>query len=199
VTSKPITSSGRTFDDITGVNAHKNQIAIESLASRGIINGKTEKAFEPEATMTRAEFATIIVQGLGLEPLDNNKFTDVARGEWYAPYIGTANSYGIVNGNTDTTFNPNGTITKQEAAAMIARAAKLCGMNNDVDGGAVRDVLAQFADYVKTDDWARESLAFCYQENILDQSELEIQPDSLIRRCEIAQMLFNMLGIANLL
>lgn len=199
VTSKPITLPGRTFDDITGVNAHKNQTAIESLASRGIINGKTEKAFEPEATMTRAEFATIVVQGLGLELKTNDNFTDVASEEWYAPYIGTANSYGIVNGNTDTTFNPNGTITKQEAAAMVTCAARLCGMNTALDNAEVRDVLAQFTDYVGTDEWARDSLAFCYKENILDQSELEIQPDALIRRCEIAQMLFNMLGLSNLL
>lgn len=199
VTSKPIITPGRTFDDITGVNAHKNQAAIESLASRGIIIGKTKKFFEPESTMTRAEFAAIIVQGLGLEPKTNGKFKDVASNEWYAPYIGTANSYGIVNGNSDTTFNPNGTITKQEAAAMITRSARLCGINTDVEGGTVRDVLAQFADYVKTDDWARESLAFCYHQNILDQSELEIQPGALIRRCEIAQMVFNMLGMANLL
>lgn len=136
---------------------------------------------------------------MGLDPKTNGKFKDVASNEWYAPYIGTANSYGIVNGNTDTTFNPNGTITKQEAAAMITRSARLCGINTDVEGGTVRDVLAQFADYVKTDDWARESLAFCYQQNILDQSELEIQPGALTRRCEIAQMVFNMLGMANLL
>ena len=129
----------------------------------------------------------------------NDKFTDVDAGSWYAQYIGTANIYGIVNGNTETTFNPNGTITKQEAATMITRAAKLCGMNTEVDKGAVRDILAQFIDYVITDDWARESMAFCYQQNIIDQSELEIQPHALIRRCEIAQMLFNMLGLANLL
>ena len=149
--------------------------------------------------MTRAEFATIVVQGLGLVPEANGKFTDVLSGAWYAAYIGTANSYGIVNGNSSTTFNPNGTITRQEAAAMVARAAKLCGMDTQVDSAAVRDVLAQFTDYVKTDEWARESLAFCYKENILNQDDLEIQPDVSIKRCEIAQMLFNMLGLANLL
>lgn len=199
VFSMPIIAAGRTFDDITGVNVHKNQLAIESLASRGIINGKTENTFDPDATMTRAEFATIIVQSLGLKPLANDKFTDVSSEDWYAPYIGTANSYGIVNGNTDTTFNPNGTITKQEAAAMVARGAKLCGIDTEIESGAIRDVLSQFVDYVQTDDWARESLAFCYQADILDQSELEIGPHSLIIRSEIAQMIFNMLGIANLL
>lgn len=199
VSYRPIISPGRTFDDITGVHAHKNQPAIESLASRGIINGKTENIFEPEATMTRAEFATIVVQSLGLEPAAADKFTDVDSSAWYAPFVGTAGSYGIVNGVSETTFNPGGTITRQEAAAMVSRAAKLCGVDTDVESGAVKDILAQFTDYVKTAEWARESLAFCYNENILDQKDLDIRPNDNILRSEIAQMLFNMLGAANLL
>ncbi len=199
ITYRPITIPGRTFDDITGVHAHKNQPAIEALASREIINGKTENMFYPEATMTRAEFAAIVVKSLGLEPVVNDKFLDVNSAEWYAPFVGTAVSYGIVNGTSDTIFNPSGTITRQQAAAMIARAAKLCGMDTNMDNGEIRDVLAQFGDYVKTDDWARQPLAFCYNQNILDQSELEINPDALVSRCEIAQMIFNMLGVANLL
>lgn len=199
VKSKLITAPGRTFDDITGVNAHKNLPAIEALAFRGIINGKTENLFEPDATMTRAEFAAIVVNSLGLEAKANDKFTDVTADDWFSPYVGTANSYGIVNGTSDTTFNPYGTITRQEAASMVARAAKLCGMNTEIESDSVRDVLAQFTDYVKTAEWARPSLAFCYQENILDQSELEIKPITNILRSEVAQMLFNMLGLANLL
>lgn len=82
---------------------------------------------------------------------------------------------------------------------MVARAAKLCGMDTEVESGFIRDVLAQFTDYVKTSEWARESLAFCYNENILDRNDLDIRPDDNILRSEIAQMLFNMLGSANLL
>ena len=82
---------------------------------------------------------------------------------------------------------------------MVARAAGLCGMDTAMDTGAIRDVLAQFTDYVSTAQWAREGLAFCYQENILDQSELEIRPAAAIKRCEVAQMVFNLLGSANLL
>jgi hypothetical protein len=155
--------------------------------------------FDPEATMTRAEFAAIVVKSLGLEPVAKDKFTDVKSDEWYAPFVGTAVSYGIVNGTSETVFNPNGTITRQQAAAMVARAAKLCGMETEIENSMVRDMLAQFGDYVKTDEWARESLAFCYSENILDQNDLDIRSNDNILRCEVAQMLFNMLGAANLL
>ncbi len=82
---------------------------------------------------------------------------------------------------------------------MAARAARLCGMDTELDTGAVRDVLAQFGDYVGTPEWARQGLAFCYQEGILDDSALNIQGTAVMKRGEIAQMLFNLLGSANLL
>lgn len=202
VVYRPITLPERTFGDITGIHAHKNQAAIEALASREIINGKTQNLFEPEETMTRAEFAAIVVRSLGLKPVANDKFKDVPSSEWYAAYVGTANSYGIVQGTSETAdaiFNPNGKITRQEAAVMIARAAKLCGMDTTIENGLIRDTLAQFGDYVKSDDWSRGALTFCYKENILDQADLDIRPKDNILRSEIAQMLFNMLGLANLL
>ncbi len=199
VKTKPIIYFEKTFNDISGANAHTNHVAIEALAARGIISGKTDTTFKPDATMNRAEFAAIVVRGLGLVPKSNNQFTDVPADSWYADYVGTANAYGIVNGATETTFNPLGAITREEAATMIARAATLCGMDTVMGSGEIRDILAQFTDYVKTSGWARESLAFCYREGILSQSDLEILPKTPIKRCEIAQMIFNMLGRANLL
>lgn len=199
VKSVPITQIGKTFDDITGENAHVSQPAIEALAARGIIKGKDDGLFHPDDTMTRAEFAAIVVRALGLTPVSANTFTDVTEDRWYAPYVGTASSYGLINGVGDGRFLPGGTITRQEAAVMVTRAAKLCGMNTQMDVGAIRDVLAQFTDYVTTAQWAREGLAFCYSERILDASALEIQAETAIRRCEIAQMLFRLLGSANLL
>ncbi len=52
-----ITNPDKTFADIVG---HKDKTAIEALASRGIINGKTENSFELNGTMTRAEIASML-------------------------------------------------------------------------------------------------------------------------------------------
>ena len=191
-----VTAPGTTFTD---TKTHANKAAIEALAARQIINGMGDGTFAPDKNMTRAEFATITVKALGLTPKANNSFTDVKTSDWFAPYVGTANTYGIVNGVGDNKFNPSGTITRQEAATMVARAAKLCGMNTDYTAAAARDILSQFGDYTKTADWARAPLAFCYDQGILDASALNIQPTVAIKRCEIAQMLYNMLEKANLL
>ena len=191
-----VTAPGTTFSDVKN---HANQTAIEQLASRGIINGMGKGTFAPNKTMTRAEFAAIVTRALGLAAKDTKAFTDVPSSKWYAGYIGTANSSGIVNGVGSGKFNPDGTITRQEAAAMVARAAKLCGLDPSMDAAATKDMLAQFGDYRSVASWAKEPMAFCYSVNILDQSDLNIEPTKAILRCEIAQMLYNMLTAAELI
>lgn len=191
-----VTAPGTTFSDVKN---HANQTAIEQLASRGIINGMGKGTFAPNKTMTRAEFAAIVTRALGLAAKDTKAFTDVPSSKWYAGYIGTANSSGIVNGVGNGKFNPEGTITRQEAAAMVARAAKLCGLDTAMDAAATKDMLAQFGDYRSVASWAKEPMAFCYSVNILDQSDLNIEPTKAILRCEIAQMLYNMLSAAELI
>ncbi|MEG1661608.1 MAG: S-layer homology domain-containing protein, partial [Clostridiales bacterium] len=155
--------------------------------------------FSPDATMIRAQFAAIMVGALNLPAQPVAVFGDISPSAWYASYVGTAYTQGIVKGISAASFNPAGTITREEAAAMVTRAAKLCGMDVAVHDMAIRDMLAQFGDYTKISDWARGSLAFCYRENILDQKALNIQPQVAIKRCEIAQMVYNMLVAASLL
>jgi len=192
----PVILQGHGFSDING---HTNQSSIEALTVRGVINGKSETRFEPNATVTRAEFAAIVTRGLGLEQNNAAVFNDVPQEAWYAGYVGTAYTYEIVRGTSAETFNPDGVITREEAGVMVTRAAKLCGLNVSMNDTAVRDTLAQFRDYVTVSDWAREPLAFCYSVDILSQDVLEIKPGEPINRSEIAEMLYLMLGRAELL
>ena len=185
-----------TFADIS---AHKNQSAIEALAARGIVAGYSADTFGPNDTMTRAQFATMVVRALGLPLQKVNVFADVAPNAWHASFVGSAYTYGITSGKTTNSFDPNGTITRQEAAVMVARAAKLCGMDTELESYEIRNTLAQFGDYVTVGAWAQESMAFCYSEDILDQSDLNVEPHRPILRCEMAQMLYNLLGNAKLL
>lgn len=182
----PVTYPDKTFSDTS-------EKSVLALASRGIINGKTETTFEPKSNMTRAEFATIIVRGLGLKETNKQIFIDVLPSDWYFSYVSTAKDYGIINGVSETEFNPKGTITKQEAAVMIARAAKLCGMITDITDSDILDSLCVFTDYMTTAPWAKASLAFCYNNSILPDEDMEILPTKTVTRLEIADMLYNML------
>ena len=196
VQPRPVTKAGITFGDIKDSS---NKAAIEALASREIINGMSEKEFQPDATMTRAQYATIVVKALGLSPKANSKFKDVASNAWYAAYVGTANTYGIVNGISDNEFNPSGTITRQEAAVMTIRAAKLCGLDTELSDGECDDILCDYMDYRTIASWAKGSMAYCYLHELLDTSDLNAEPKREILRGEVAEMLYRMLQLANLI
>lgn len=192
----PVIDANKTFSDIVN---HTNKAAITSLAFRGIINGMTDTEFAPNQTMTRAEFSTIITKSLGLPMQKQSKFHDVPATAWYADYVGTAYSYGIVSGTSETTFTPDSTITRQEAAVMIANAAKLTGMDTHLNTVETRDMLAQFGDYTQTAEWSRDALAFSYREHILSQDMLNIEPTTAVTRAEIAEMLYRLLSTAKLI
>lgn len=191
-----VKNHNKTFLDIKG---NKNQKAIEELTKRNIVNGKTENEFMPDDTMTRAEFATIIVKGLGLPIKRDSIFVDVTKNDWFYDYVNTAYFYGIIKGVTNDTFNPNGTIKREEAAVMIARAAKLCGMDTEIQKFEARNILAEFLDYPTISDWAFLEMAFCYEEGILSKDVLNINPKEKITRGEIAQMVYKMLDLSKLL
>lgn len=191
-----IINKDKTFKDIKDC---KNKNAIEELASRSIIDGIDDDTYEPDSGMTRAQFAAIAVRALGLPEKNGFDFEDVSETDWFYSYVNTAYAYGIIDGVSDTEFNPNGKITLEEAATMTARAAKLCGMKIALTDDGIRNILAEFTDYTTVSDWAAESVAFCYSENILDNSVLEIKPKEEITRAEMAQMIYNMLEKAKLI
>ena len=193
----PVEHHGKAFADTTD---HPEKTAIEMLAERAIINGKSETEFAPDATMTRAEFAAIVTRGLGLmqnpESAAQNSFEDVDSNAWYYEYVITAAYYEIVRGVSESQFAPHNTITRQEAAVMTARAARLCGIDTSRGETQIRNTLAQFTDYRSAAGWAQESLAFCYDTGILDDSVLNISPAEHVSRGEIAGMLYRMLDAA---
>lgn len=196
INKMPVVNAGKTFDDISN---HINKTQIEALAERNIINGKTDSVFDPDTTMTRAEFSTIVVRALGLELTANDIFDDVKSEDWHFSYIATAFNAGIVNGVSETSFNPDGVITKEEASVMVARAGMLCGFHIEDNEDYIRNVLSAFTDYTSSSDWAKSSLAFCFDNGILDKNEIAIEPQRYITRAEVSVMLYNLLDFANLL
>ncbi len=192
VLTPEVTRPGTSFPDIQGMPC---QSAVEALAARGIINGMTAESFDPDATITRAQYAAIIVRALGLKSVGGAEFTDVPEGSWFAPYVSAASAYGIVEGRGNGIFDPHRTINRQEAAVMTARAAELCGMNTSLDTVGIRQYIAQFSDYTQVISWARESVAFCFKAGILAEDEFgeNIEPMQGITRGEVALMVYRLL------
>lgn len=193
---RPIVQTGKHFSDLTG---HPSERKIIALAEREIVSGISEQEFAPQRSITRAEFSAVMVKGLGLPLLVSTVFQDVSISEWYASYIGSAYSFSVINGVSEKIFEPEFAITREEAAVMLARAARLCGMESEITEAEQWNILSQFTDYRTCSDWAAKDLAFCYREGILPQEDLEVRPHDAALRCEVAEMLYQLLQNARLL
>lgn len=187
-----------TFPDIGGL---EEADAILALAHRGILNGVGDGTFAPKMEFTRAQFCAMAQRALTLPPyvVSADVFSDVPFGTWYRDAVLSAYGFGAVQGVGEGKFAPDRVITRQEAAVLLSRLAAVCGMNTEMNDTAVRNVLAQFGDWQTCADWAKAGLAFCYQNGILDDSVLNIDPTAPVTRAEAANLFYALLDASLLL
>jgi hypothetical protein len=106
------------FDDVT--TEMWCDKAIATLARLNILKGRGEGVFDPEATITRAEFAAICARFDDSEVETGSTFSDIADC-WAKEEIQRAAALGWVTGYPDGTFRPYDNITRSEAATLINR------------------------------------------------------------------------------
>ncbi len=169
----PLYEMSNTLKIFYDVENHSAKEQIYALASKGIINGKTPYVFDPDGTMTRAEFAAIVTRALGISEKGKDCFSDVLKDDWFYGCVYTAYSHGIINGVSKTEFNPGGIITAEEAAVMLCRAYK-------------KDTSAPGDETVSS--WARGAYSYCEKNGIFPEG---IMPKNTVTRAQIAVMLYN--------
>ena len=119
----------------TDMQDHWAKEYVDFVVERGLFNGVSDTEFSPNTSMTRGMFVTAVgrLAGVGAEGEDSESedagsgttdFTDVSADSWYAPYVAWAAENGIVSGTTDTTFEPDRAITRQEMATLLSRYAE---------------------------------------------------------------------------
>ena len=111
------------FSDVA--NGQWRNKAISTMAKLGIVKGRRADSFDPDASITRAEFAAICAR-FNTKPVENNgSFSDIS-GHWAENEIERAAAFGWISGYPDGTFHPDARITRAEAMTMINRV--LCRM-----------------------------------------------------------------------
>ncbi len=165
--------------------------AITDLYARGAVSGYDDGGFHPGSGVTRAEFCKFITAGLGvaLPETSETAFEDVAADEWYAPYIAAAAELKIINGYEDGGFRPDNNITREEAAAVICRAADALGaalpetrLNiNFKDENEIQDIFVGYVDKL-------------YTVGIINgDDDGYFRPADSLSRAETAQMIDNLI------
>ncbi len=180
---------------------HWAKEAINDMGSRMVINGIGDGMFYPDIDITRAEFAAIMVRGLGLKPgTGKNPFKDVSNTAWYCEFIETAYEYGLISGYSADTFGPEDKITREQAMAVIARAMNITRLKTELAAGEADSILAGFVDSELAAQWARASMASCVKTGIISgKSGKMLAPGDNITRAEVAVIVRRLLQKSNLI
>lgn len=194
LTAAPLVSWAA-FVDAQNHWAHQ---AIQSLSTQSIITGYPDGTFRPQGLITRAEFAAVMVKALALQPSASGMetFHDVPASHWAHPAIETVRATGLVSGYPNGLFLPSRSITRAEAMAILANAARI-PMPSDV---VVNQVLSGYRDAALVPTWARPGVAAAIQHGIFANDPAAgnaIAPMQPATRAEVAAMVQNFRERAN--
>lgn len=171
------------FGDTAG---HWAQQDIDWMARRLLVNGVSPTTFRPQGSVTRAEFAAMLVRALGIQVSANSQddsFTDVKKDAWYHEAVLTAASKGLVNGLEAGRFAPDETISREHMAVMISRAFAFMGLDSSssVDKISIDD----FADSDRIQSWARADVELALKEGLIQGMSDEVfEPGGVTTRAQ---------------
>ncbi|GBG05716.1 hypothetical protein PAT3040_00200, partial [Paenibacillus agaridevorans] len=168
-------------------SGHWAYAAIRDLSARQIVEGEGGGLFRLNGEVTRATFAAMLARAMGIKPIEGASFPDVAEDSWYAGYIAAAKQAGWVTGESASSFNPEGIITREQMAVVIMRSLQL-GSTNEPHG-------AHYKDAASISDWAADAIRAATGLGLLKGgSSGYFYPRNQAARSEAAQAIFNLLS-----
>ncbi|MBJ9989458.1 Ig-like domain-containing protein [Paenibacillus sp. S28] len=186
VTGLTVISNPAEFADISG---HWAEASIKQAASTGIVTGYPDGTFKPGKTVTRAEFAVMLINTLGLKkPGAELTFIDSASiGAWAHHAVAQVVQLGMMKEYENGTFRPKAEITRAEIAVTIT----------NVVGQISKDTPeAGFADDSEIPDWAKGSAEFLKQNGVmLGKDGNRFAPQEAATRAEAVTVLLNMFAL----
>ncbi|MBP1994504.1 S-layer homology domain-containing protein [Paenibacillus eucommiae] len=179
----------KNFIDVPSTHWAANTIL--ELTAQHIVSGTSATEFEPQRTITRAEFTALIVRALNLNSIGEITFKDVPANTWYTKPVAIAVQAGIVTGRDDTRFDPDARITRQEMVTMLIRAYKrMKGTQLEMYPST------PFKDESKVSPWALDAVRAAAALHLIQgRTANEFVPAGITTRAEAAQAIRNFLGL----
>jgi hypothetical protein len=177
VLSMASVASAATFKDFT--NFYWAKPAVDALVKDGIITGYKDGTFKPGKQVSRAEFVTMINKAFS--KYDENaeaNFSDVQKYQWFYEQVASAQKAGYIVGENGK-FLPGKSITRAEAAVMMARVLEL--------DAAKIDTAQKFADINSMQPWAVGSISALVEKKVMNgYSDNTFRGAKYITRAEAA-------------
>lgn len=159
---------------------------VQTLVDWGVMRGDIGGNMAPDRSITRAEFVTMMNRAYGYTKLGGHPFTDVRVRDWYSEDIDIAYNIGYFKGTSDTTASPNASLTREQAAVLLARNMMLQETVGETLG---------FSDTRRLSDWSRGLVGAAAANGIISGYEDgSFQPMRNITRGEVAAMLVRAIG-----
>lgn len=161
--------------------------AIGKWSDRGVVQGRTGGIFDPNGSVTRAEFVSMLSRLFGYTDKADARFADVPAGAWYAEDLSKASAAGIVYGDAAGRLNPNAPISRQEAAVLLYRALGLrAGDEGAADG---------FSDANRIAAWSRDAVLALVENGYMSgKPGAVLAPDAGLTRAEAVKLIGNAAG-----
>ena len=168
--------NGCTFSDVQNLWARD---AVLTAHMNGWMEGISSTVFSPNASLTRAQAAAILVRMAGLIPAKSSSTFADCSGHWAEIYIDAAKKYGIVSGTGGNDFEPDRSVTRAEMAVML---------NNILDYSGTSQL---FTDISKTGfPWAYDAIRALESQGILKgYPDGSFRPQNSITRAETAALI----------
>ncbi len=186
------------FADVSGWSKE----AVDTLASKLILNGVDASTFEPSRDITRAEFAMVISKALGLTGSNGSgNFADVAADAWYARAVAAVSGLGLINGYQDGTYRPAQAITREEAMVVVARMLHQSGFGLELGltEQEIDEILAGYSDQGVLGQWARGDVALAIREGLISGSNGQLSVKKQITREQVAAVIVRLMKRLELL
>lgn len=177
------------FKDVPA-SAWYNQ-AVSYIAARQITTGTGTGNYDPEKSLTRAEFLVMIMKAYAIEPdiTPEDNFAD-SGSTYYTGYLAAARRLGISGGVGNNLFAPDKEATRQEMFTLLYNALKVI---NELPEGNSGKQLTVFRDAGEIAPWAQNAMALMIETGIISGNGDTISPAKTATRAEIAQVLYKLL------
>ncbi len=164
--------------------------AVDFVLNSKYFQGTSDSTFEPDSTMTRAMFVTVLsrLEGIDGAQYSGSDFTDVETGQWYTAAIQWASQNGIVLGVGEQKFDPEGEVTREQMAAIMYRYAQYKKIDTTK---ADASKFGSFSDKDSVSDWAVEAMTWATGIGIINGTDTGIEPQANSTRAQVAQIVKN--------
>ena len=185
----------------TDVESHWAKEAVEDLGLRMAYEDPGADTFGPDQEITRAEFASLMVRGLGIRPeTEPAPFSDVKASDRYSSAINSAYAYRLISGFEDGTFRPKDKITREEAMVVVAKMMVMTNLKAKLSAQDTDTILQPYSDADEISSWARSGIADSIQAGIVSgRSGTEIAPKAYVTRAEVASIVRRLLQKSELI